>query len=260
MNAKQIQLMSRCAVTALTLLALTACDPFAKEKAEHAERTRIECLDKICYGDVAPKFDHLNEALLKLNGQWYLGPKEYFSTGNPVSGFEWWEHKPISRGMKRPPEMQALAVDGKGYDFSIEIFLTGRQSWPTPNVEKPWEARGWEAQFEKLQRDGFKISRQQVRPDLEVVTFVKADGTPYNTTFYIATKQKIFAALTYLVFPVCRSRKPAAQVTFGRTMFTHGCAFTSNTLQTGQPFIKKLFAFSISPRKFDHESNLGQVF
>lgn len=190
MNAKQIQLMSRCAVTALTLLALTACDPFAKEKAEHAEKTRIECLDKICYGDVAPKFDHLNEALLKLNGQWYLGPKEYFSTGNPVSGFEWWEHKPISRGMKRPPEMQALAVDGKGYDFSIEIFLTGRQSWPTPNVEKPWEARGWEAQFQKLQKDGFKISRQQVRSDLEVVTFVKPDGKPYNTTFYIATKQK----------------------------------------------------------------------
>lgn len=179
----------RLAGTALSLVVLTACDPFAKEKAEQAEKTRIDCLDKICYGDVAPKFDHMNEAPLKLNGQWYVGPKEYF-TSSGARGFEWWEHKPISAAMKRPPEMQALAVDGKGYDFSIEIFLTGRQSWPTPNVEKPWEARGWEAQFEKLQKDGLMITRQQVRADLEVVSFVSADGKPHDAAFYIATKQK----------------------------------------------------------------------
>jgi hypothetical protein len=81
MKAKKIRLTSHVAVVALALLALTACDPFAKEKAEQAEKTRIECLDKLCYGDIIPKFDSTKDSILKLNGQWYVGPKEYFSSG-----------------------------------------------------------------------------------------------------------------------------------------------------------------------------------
>ena len=189
MKAIQIQWMPRVASAALCLLALTGCGPSEKQLAARAEATRIDCLDKICYGDVAPKIDNTKDAVLKLNGQWYVGPKQYF-TSSGARGFIWWKRKPLTTVESRPPELAALIADGKGYDFSIEIFLTGRQSWPTPNVEKPWEARGWEAQFEKLVKDGLKISRQQVRPDLEVVTFVKADGKPYDTTFYIATKQK----------------------------------------------------------------------
>lgn len=190
MNAKKLRSNSRFAVVALALLALAACDPFAKEKAEQAEKTRIECLEKICYGDVIPKFDSTKDAILKLNGQWYVGPKEYFSSGINGASFFWWEGKPSSSAMAVTKDMQTLLNDGKGDELSIEIFLSGRERWPTPNVGKPWEARSWEAQFEKLQKDGLQISRQQVRPDLEVITFVKADGKPYDTTFYIATKQK----------------------------------------------------------------------
>lgn len=190
MKAIQSPWMLRVASAVFCLFALTGCGPSEKQLAARAEATRIDCLDKICYGDVAPKVDNMKEVTLKLNGQWYAGPKEYFSSGINGAYFFWWEGKPRSSAMPVPKDMQTLLNDGKGDESSIEIFLTGRQRWPTPNVAKPWEARGWEAQFEKLQRDGFKISRQQVRPDLEVVTFVKADGKPYNTTFYIATRQK----------------------------------------------------------------------
>ena len=183
MKAIQIQWMPHIASAALCLLAMTGCGPSEKQLAARAEATRIDCLDKICTGDVAPPRNELTDDLIKLNGQWYVGPKEYFSSVRS-SGFYWPSKHPMFKGGNYPERGQGVA------DAVIEIFLIGRQSWPTPNVEKPWEARGWEAQFEKLVRDGLKISRQQVRPDLEVVTFVKADGKPYDTTFYIATKQK----------------------------------------------------------------------
>ena len=134
-------------------------------------------------GMLRPKVDDTKDELLKLNGQWYISPKKYFSSVRS-SGFYWPGKQPMFKGGNYPERGQDVA------NAVIEIFLIGRQSWPTPNVEKAWEPRNWEAQFEKLVMDGLKISRQQVRPDLEVVTFVKADGKPYDTTFYIATKKK----------------------------------------------------------------------
>ena len=183
--------LTRWPVTALlVLLSLSACGPSDKQRAAGAEEQRVQCLDKLCYGDVIPKFDSTKDAIMKVNGQWYVGPKEYFSTGNPISGFEWWEHKPISRGIERPPEMQALAVAGEGYDFSIEIFLTGRQSWPTPNVAKPWEAGTWTKEFNRIQAEGLRMQRKTVTPQLDVISFFYADGKAYDTTYYVATQQK----------------------------------------------------------------------
>ena len=184
MKSAQIQWMPGIASAVLCLLAMTGCGPSKKQLAARAEATRIDCLDKICYGDVAPKIDNTKDAVLKLNGQWYTGPKMYFSTGMNGGGFYWASKHPMFKGGQYHESNQDHS------DKAIEIFLTGRQRWPTPNVAEPWEARGWEAQFEKLVKDGLKISRQQVRPDLEVVTFVKADGKPYDTTYYIATTQK----------------------------------------------------------------------
>jgi hypothetical protein len=177
------------ATAGLCLLVMTGCGPSEKQVAAQAEATRVDCLDKICYGDIAPKIDTTKDAILKLNGQWYVGPKEYFSTGNPISGFEWWEHKPISRGMERPPEMQTLAVDGKGSDFSISIFLTGRQRWSNPNVQKPWEGADWEGRFKELKAQGLQIERKQLRPDLELVRFLDSQGRFYRHEYYLASQQ-----------------------------------------------------------------------
>ena len=36
-------------------LLITACDPFKEQREAAAERKRIECMDKLCAGDVEPK-------------------------------------------------------------------------------------------------------------------------------------------------------------------------------------------------------------
>jgi hypothetical protein len=36
------------------LVAIAGCDPFEKGRKEQAEKTRIECLDKVCEGDSPP--------------------------------------------------------------------------------------------------------------------------------------------------------------------------------------------------------------
>ena len=189
MKAIQIQWMLRVASAVLCLLALTGCGPSEKQLAARAEATRIDCLDKICHGDVAPKIDNTKDVVLKLNGQWYVGPKEYF-TSSGARGFIWWERKPLTTVESRPPELAVLIADGKGYDFSIEIFLTGRQRWPTPNVEKPWEEGTWAKEFARIEAEGLRMQRKAISPQLEVVSFFRADGKPYDTTYYVASQQK----------------------------------------------------------------------
>ncbi len=182
MKATEIRWKPHFAAALVALLALTACEPFAKEKSEQAEKTRIECLDKICPGDVEPKRDHMKDAVLKLNGQWYVGPKEYFSSQGRAD-FEWWEHKPISRAMKRPPEMQALADDGKGHDFSIEMLFRSNNLPSEPlgyNLIKIAEENGWVAERKTLRLglDAIKM-KHVIGPNGYYIDHV---------TYYVATK------------------------------------------------------------------------
>ena len=160
---------------------LTACGPSEKQLAERAEAIRIDCLDKICpgNGDVIPKIDSTKDAILKLNGQWYAGPKEYFTSSGPI-GFEWWEHKPISSAMTRPPALQALVVDGKGYDFSIEIFLgTPRQ---------PVSGKSMYQTLLEMEAKGMVLEKRNLRPGLQVWRTREEDRLP--ETWYVATSLK----------------------------------------------------------------------
>jgi hypothetical protein len=177
------------AVALLALGLLTACEPSKEKRAQLAEEKRVECLDKICEGDVIPKRDFAKDALLKLNGKWYLGPKEYFSSGINGASFNWWEHKPISSSAPLPAEMQVLNVAGKGDDVSIVVFLTGRARWPDPTVEKPWERNTSESYFEEFLKKGYRIERQVIRPELEIVRFYDTSGKPYHHVFYVATQR-----------------------------------------------------------------------
>jgi hypothetical protein len=189
MTVLQTQLLQRMALALLTAVTMTACGPSDKQRAAGAEEQRVQCLDKLCYGDVVPTFDSSKDAILKVNGQWYVGPKEYFTSFGP-RGFNWWQHKALSTGSPRPPELEALIANGKGYDVSVEIFLTGRQRWPTPNVDKPWEGATWAREFNRIQAEGLRMQRKTITPQLDVVSFFHADGKAYDTTYYVATQQK----------------------------------------------------------------------
>lgn len=150
------------------LLLIAACGPTELQKARQGEDRRIECLDKICQGDAVPNYDLLNEVALKLNGQWYIGPKEYFSSGINGASFEWWDHKPLSRNMKRPPEVKALALAGKGYDISIEIFLR--------HHDGVMHGLSRYDRLRQAEEEGRLISKTTVKPGLEFWRTRETDG------------------------------------------------------------------------------------
>jgi hypothetical protein len=170
----------------VTALALAACGPNESQKQEIAEKKRIECLDMLCDGDVEPKREIAKEVVFKRNGQWYVAPKDYFAAGDGAAGFYWPGRQPLYNA-GRSPEIQGK----KFYDVAVEIFLTGRQRWPEPQVEKPWErVEGMPPYWRELQSRGMTIKRNPVAPNLERVEFTKADGTRDRTVYYVATEQK----------------------------------------------------------------------
>jgi len=166
----------------LSAILLVACEPSEKQRAAAAEEKRIECLDKICTGDIVPKHDYTKDAIIKLNGQWFIGPEEYFSSGSSHFGFEWWDHQPISGRKTRSPAMQAMAVDGKSEDFSISIFFRSNHIPPEP--------RGYHL-IELAQKNDWIASRNTVRPGLDAITMKHVIG-PHeqyidHVTYYVAT-------------------------------------------------------------------------
>lgn len=159
----------------LFVLVLAGCGPSEKQKAE---QQRADCLDKICEGDTVPKFDPSKEFVFKLNGEWFIGPKEYGGYGSRL-GFEWWDHKLLSSSMKRPPEAQALAVTGKGYDFSVEIFLQRHDGVP--------HGTNRYARLKQAETEGRLVSKTLLRPGLEMWRTQENDGGGPGL-WYVATK------------------------------------------------------------------------
>ncbi|MBT0571385.1 hypothetical protein KIK84_13705 [Curvibacter sp. CHRR-16] len=168
----------------LVCLSMSACGPSEKQKAANAERERIECLNTICQGDVQPERDYTKDELLKLNGQWFIGPQEYFTSGKNGGGFYWPSKTPSYRGGDYPEMGEDF------YQKAIEIFLRGRARWPDPQAVTPWINKGWEGRFEELQKKGYRIERQHLRPDLERVRFFDTQGKSYRSEFFIATNEK----------------------------------------------------------------------
>lgn len=168
----------------VTSLLLAACGPSDQERLHYAERQRTHCLMFLCDGDVVPIHNNMTEEALKLNGQWFIGPKEYFSTGINGASFEWWDHKPRSSSMKRAPEAQALAVAGKS-DFGITINLRGDHIPPEPH--------GY-ALIELAQKNGWIASRTQLRPGLDAIQMKHVIGpngySIDHVTYYVATQLK----------------------------------------------------------------------
>lgn len=145
---------------ACALLLATGCEQSAQEKAKWAEEKRIDCLNKVCEGDKPPQPNTAESTVLKLNGEWFVGPAEYFSSGINGASFMWWEHRPLSRQMSLPSDLLAMAAEGKADEFSIVIFLRHHDGRP----------RGPD-RYERLrqaEREGRVLSKETPRPGLEV--------------------------------------------------------------------------------------------
>ncbi len=165
--------------TVIAAAALLACSPSEQQKAQRAEERRIACLDKRCEGDVVPPRDYLKEEALKLNGQWFIGPSEYFSTGINGASFEWWDHRPLRPSEPRPAGAQAIAVAGNGYDIAIEVFMRAHDGV----MHGPSQYQYLQA----AQDQGRLLERSQLRPGLELWR-VRDDTSGLPTTaWYVAS-------------------------------------------------------------------------
>ena len=116
--------LHRCLLLSL-VMALVACGPSEEKRSVMAEQRRTDCLEKFCDGDVEPKRNMATEVALKLNGQWYVGPREYFSTGKNGGGFYWPSQHPMFKGGDYPEGRKDFP------DKAIEVFLS------TPKMNLP---------------------------------------------------------------------------------------------------------------------------
>jgi hypothetical protein len=169
-------------------LLLMACSPSDRHKSALIEKARIECLDKLCEGDVAPKFDSSKEFAFKVNGQWFIGPKSYGGYGASLAFF--WPSKTPARGAnahKDAPEFfpSSAGVTSNFYKVGVEIFLRSN------NV--PGEPFGYKL-VEQAQRNGWIASRNELRPGLQVIRMKHVIGPSGHyidaVAYYIATGLK----------------------------------------------------------------------
>lgn len=166
-----------------TLLLATGCEQSAEEKAKWAEEKRIHCLDHLCAGDAPPQPNTLDTTVLKLNGEWFVGPAEYFSSGINGASFMWWEHRALSIHMQLPSDLKAMAAEGKADEFSVVIFLRSNHFPPPPH--------GYEL-IRLAETSNWIASRKTLRPGLDAVTMkdvIGPRGSKVNhVTYYIATE------------------------------------------------------------------------
>lgn len=147
-----------------------------------SERLRIQCLDQFCEGDTAPA-RNLGEVVLKLNGNWYVGPSYYFGVGIYGATFFWMDGKPISSASEQ--RLSSIMRRGEGRSVSIEVFLRSQ------NI--PSRPRGYEL-IKLAEQNDWILHRRTVRPGLVQLTM--RDGAGPNgyrmsyQDYYLATAIK----------------------------------------------------------------------
>lgn len=166
------------ASTLVLAVLVVACQPDAQQIALRAEERRIECLDKICEGDVAPKVN-VDQFAMKLGGQWFVGPREYGGYGGALAFY--WPSKTPKGG--RPDRAQYPERGSDFYDVAIEIFLRSNNIPP-----EPWGYRF----IELAQANNWIASRKMLRPGLEAVQMKHVIGPQGysidHVTYYVATE------------------------------------------------------------------------
>jgi hypothetical protein len=159
-------------------LGLSACEPDPQKRAQAEQRRQQECLDKICDGDVTPKYNWDTEAVFKRAGRWFIGPKEY-GTFDGSLGFFWPSKTPSNKpgASKYAPEFIPSGPGrvSNGSDVTIQFFIqSGRTGEMYPEIIEEEKRRDNIAKWETL------------RPGLDLVT-LKHDPAS-GTLIFIATE------------------------------------------------------------------------
>lgn len=167
--------MFRSCIWLTILIALAGCEPTAEQKAHFAERRRLECLQQYCPGDVLPTYNTMTHEAIKLNGQWFIGPKEYFSSGTNGGAFYWPSKTPVSPKVQDFPE-KAAATSGHANDVTIEIFLRSHNGFVrSPSFYKALQI---------AETHGQVITKTVLRPGLVLWRVKEDDG--YVATWFTA--------------------------------------------------------------------------
>lgn len=158
-------------------LSLSACWQTEQQKADLAEKKRIDCLDKICPGyDRDVPVSLLGYQTIKLNGQWYFSPKAY-TKGFAGIVFYWPSKTPLTgRSDGKPYPEREQGLDYR--EYAIEIFL-GHHS-VNNSSQSPY------ARLQQAEKEGRVISKTTPRPGLEVWR-VKDDDRKLQYVRYVAT-------------------------------------------------------------------------
>lgn len=180
--------MGRYGWLAAILLSLVACERVEQLKAKRVEDRRAECLDKICEGDVLPKYDTMRYAIFKRGGQLFLAPREYGGASGSLAFL--WPSKTPARKEGAPNDAPEFIPSRAGqnsnfYDVGIEIHLRST-SFPT-------EPHGYRL-IEVAQAKDWIADRVTLREGLDRVRMKSAPGPEGRridyVTYYVATSLK----------------------------------------------------------------------
>lgn len=165
--------------------ALPACQPTEADKVLREQQRKIYCLDHRCPGDSPPKYDYRELEILKINGEWFVGPKEYYSAGINGASFYWWERKPYSSKALPDGLKNARHKNGSG-SYTIEIFFRSSSI--------PQEPHGFRL-IQWAQSHDLVLERKTIRPGLDRLRLSPdaKDARGYrldHITYYVATDMK----------------------------------------------------------------------
>jgi hypothetical protein len=157
---------------------LAGCEPSPEKRAQAELARKQECLDKICDGDVTPKYNWDTEAVFKRAGRWFIGPKQY-GAFNGSFGFFWPSKTPRNKpgASKDAPEFIPSGPGrvSNGPDVTIEFFIQSGKTWEMyPDLIDEEKRRDNIAKWETL------------RPGLDMIT-LKHDPAG-GTELYLATE------------------------------------------------------------------------
>ncbi|WGT63741.1 hypothetical protein [Variovorax paradoxus] len=189
--------ISKFIVLLACFLFLDASAAGSQFNARPETQKHTDCLDKLCPREITPKTGP-SEVALKLNGHWFIGPRKYFSSVRSAASFEWWDHKALDPSEKRPSDAQLLALDGKGYDLSVEIFLRSNR--------KPPSSHGMYDLLIDAEKESRVLSKTTLRSGLEVWRVQDQINGVAPGLWYVATQVKDDNGLPPVVY--CRDSNP----------------------------------------------------
>jgi hypothetical protein len=158
--------------TAILVILLNGCE---QSKPPIPNNQRPECRDSICVGDVEPPRDWHTQELLKFNYKWYVGPREYFSSGTNGFAFYWPSKTPNAVAGDFPERLQVTS--GKADDVAIRVFLQTK-------LEPPFRT-GYQL-LQDFEKQGRVFEKRSLHPGLEVWTV--RDQGQYPALYYVATE------------------------------------------------------------------------